>query len=431
MNAPVRDLQTHALDEILLDVAVLIELTPADRKIAENRYRRLKEHLERPSSALRPYLVDGVSKIYAQGSMATSTTIVTGDGDDRFDVDAIVEIDVPLEWSERDVLDKLEEALQGFPGTKKVVRCTRCVQLQFASMHMDVTVMDRRARVLGERPGDIFHSPDKGPSHRVKSNPWGFTAWFRAKVRPGGEDFVALLDEARRVAKRSVIPYLDESEREMLAKADQAPLPPMIPSHLDAQKAVALKLLKRYLNLRYGDRGPKRPPSIWLAKRTGDIGAVQGGLAIQLAAIAHTLAEEMRRHIAHGTQPREENPSYPPDKINDRWPRPEADGVADMKALAERLDDLVEALGKMSGMAQDEIMQEIDRLFGERYGQAARRVLAERYDRSSIASPLYLKSATGTVIPPSVARSEPAATPIREHRFHSIRLFRRKPEDDA
>ena len=134
---------TAALDEVLLDVATLLELSPRDRSIAENRYRRLKVHLERKNSPLAQYLIDGQSMIYAQGSIATSTTIISGTDDDRFDVDAIVEFDVPAHWSNSYALDLLEEALQGFPGATKIVRCTRCVQIQFPYMHMDVTVLDR------------------------------------------------------------------------------------------------------------------------------------------------------------------------------------------------------------------------------------------------------------------------------------------------
>jgi len=130
---------TTTLDEILLDLAALIELSPYDRRIAESRYRRLKEHIERPSSSLRPYLVDGESLIYAQGSVATSTTVLSGDQDDRFDIDAIVEIDVPADWSDDRALDELFATLQGFPGAQKITRCTRCVQMQFAFMHMDVS----------------------------------------------------------------------------------------------------------------------------------------------------------------------------------------------------------------------------------------------------------------------------------------------------
>ena len=51
-TAPAPELDTSTLDEILLDLAVLIELSPHDREIAENRYRRLKEYVERPTSPL-------------------------------------------------------------------------------------------------------------------------------------------------------------------------------------------------------------------------------------------------------------------------------------------------------------------------------------------------------------------------------------------
>ena len=142
---------TDTLDEVLLDIAALIELSPRDRRVAESRYRRLKTHLERSESPLAIYLVDGVSRIYAQGSIASSTTIVSGTEDDRFDVDAIVEIDVPDHWDNSCALDLLEEALQGFSGVVKIVRCTRCVQLQFPFMHMDVTILDRRERLAVER----------------------------------------------------------------------------------------------------------------------------------------------------------------------------------------------------------------------------------------------------------------------------------------
>jgi hypothetical protein len=58
------------LDELLLDLATIIELSDHDREIADSRYRKLKIHLERPSSPLRPFLLSSTSLIYAQGSMA-------------------------------------------------------------------------------------------------------------------------------------------------------------------------------------------------------------------------------------------------------------------------------------------------------------------------------------------------------------------------
>lgn len=422
-TAPAPKTDTSTLDEILLDLAVLIELSPYDREIAENRYRRLKEYVERPSSPLRPYLVDGESLIYAQGSVATSTTILSGDNDDRFDVDAIVEIDVPSHWSESEPLDQLFETLKNFPGAVEVIRCTRCVQIRFAFMHMDVTIMDRRQRLSGERPGHIFHSPDTGPAYRVDSNPWGFTVWFRAQVGIGERLFEQRLKAARKAASVSRLTVLDEAERRVLADAEQVPLPPMIPSRIDAQEAVALKLLKRYLNLRYTRSRLKRPPSIWLTKMTGDMGLIEGGLTLQLYALAKFISDNLRKHLAHETVPREANPSYPPDKINDRWPRPWPEAEVDMRTLADHLDLLADAIEEMNSSSQSAILSKIDDLFGERFGQEERRILKDRYDRRGTSGgELLIKPGSGTIYAPAVVGSKVEAQPIPRHRFHPVRL---------
>ena len=422
-TAPAPELDTSTLDEILLDLAVLIELSPHDREIAESRYRRLKEYVERPTSPLRPYLVDGESLIYAQGSVATSTTILSGDNDDRFDVDAIVEIDVPPHWPESEPLDQLFETLKNFPGAVEVVRCTRCVQIRFAFMHMDVTVMDRRQRLGGERPGHIFHSPDTGPAYRVDSNPWGFTGWFRTQVGIGERLFEQRLKAARDAAGVSRLIVLDEAERRILADAEQVPLPPMIPSRIDAQEAVALKLLKRYLNLRYTHSRLKRPPSIWLTKLTGDMGLIQGGLTLQLYALSKFISDSLREHLARRTVPREVNPSYPPDKINDRWPRAWPEAESDMTVLADHLDLLADAIEEMNCSSQSAILKKIDELFGERFGQEERRILKDRYDRRSTSGgDLLIKPGSGTIYTPAIAAAKQEVQPIPQHRFHPGRL---------
>jgi hypothetical protein len=123
------------LDDLLLGVVTVIELSDNDRKVAENRYGGLKPHLERPSSPLREYLLNSTSLIYPQGSMSIGATIISGTDEDRFDVDALVDMSVPTHWSNDEALDKLFDALQGFPDVRKLVRCTRCVQMQFAFMH--------------------------------------------------------------------------------------------------------------------------------------------------------------------------------------------------------------------------------------------------------------------------------------------------------
>lgn len=428
MSAPDPFLKTDALDEVLLDVAALIELSPHDRKVAENRYRRLKTHLERRGSSLAPYLIDGVSLIYAQGSIATSTTILSGTDDDRFDVDAIVEIDVPADWDNSQALDILEESLQGFPGVNKIVRCTRCVQLQFPFMHMDVTILDRRQRLAVERAGEIFHAPDTGPALRVPSNPWGFTSWFRGQVGVGQELFAEALRRHRGAVSKNRLHYLDEQERLVVAKAEQHELPPVIPSAIDAQEAVALKLLKRYLNLHYEDLPLSRPPSIYLTKRAGCVGYIPLGLTAQLYALADSTAKIMRQHLADDTRPREENPSYPPDRINDRWPRLDASGLADMKALAETLEHLAARLEFMARASLTDIANTIDELFGERIGKEQRAILMERYDRRDRAAPVLSAPRTGGIYAPAVVAAPERLREVPRHNFHPFILG--APTDD-
>ena len=436
MSVPDPFNRTDALDEVLLDVAALIELSPHDRKVAENRYRRLKTHLERRGSPLAPYLIDGVSLIYAQGSIATSTTILSGTDDDRFDVDAIVEIDVPAGWDDRRALDVLEESLQGFPGVTKIVRCTRCVQLQFPFMHMDVAILDRRQRLAVERAGEIFHAPDTGPAWRVPSNPWGFTNWFRGRVGIGQELFAEALRRHRGSVSRNRLNYIDEQERLIVAAAEQHALPPVIPSAIDAQEAVALKLLKRYFNLHYEDLPLSRPPSIYLTKRAVCVGYIPLGLTAQLFALASSTANIMRQHLADGTRPCEENPSYPPDRINDRWPRPDASGLADMKALAEALEHLAARLEFMARASLTDIANMIDELFGERIGKEQRAILMERYDRRdpAVPVPVPVLSAprTGGIFAPAIVAAPELLREVPRHNFHPFTLdaLTDQPDED-
>jgi len=409
----------HALDEVLLDVAAVIELSPADRRVAENRYRRLKTHLERDSSALKPYLTNGVGLIYAQGSIATSTTIISGTEDDRFDVDAIVEMHVPPEWSHEEPLNKLQLSLKGFPGVTEIVRCTRCVQMRFPFMHMDVTILDRSAQLPVDRAGQIFHSPDEDDAYRVDSNPWGFTDWYRGRLNPKQDNFRKLLLEHRATAGRSRLTMLDEEERLIVAKADHLDLPRVIPTRFDAQESIALKLLKRFLNLEYDGSELKRPVSIYLTKRAGLYGYNPNGLTAQLHGLSSSISAEMGKHIAAGTRPAEDNPSYPKDRINDRWPREGKGGIADMKAFQESLDRLTKRLEKMATAPIADIAKGIDELFGERVGTEQRRILKERYQRTKDDPSLLLRAGTGQVYAPAIVRAREEVREIPRHNFHS------------
>lgn len=206
----------------------------------------------------------------------------------------------------------------------------------------------------------------------------------------------------------------------MLAKADQVDLPPMIPSALDAQEAVALKLLKRYLNLHYETLCLKRPPSIYLAKRTGSVGYVKEGLTAQLVILAETTAAIMREHAAGGTRPEEVNPTYAADKINDRWPAQGAEGTRDMETFADALEHLAQRLRRLAYAPLSEIVAGMSELFGERVGAEVKRRLVAQFDTRVDAVPNLVQTGTGNVSAPALVRASPDMRPVPRHNFHGL-----------
>ncbi len=400
-----------ALDDLLLDVATAIELSDRDRRVAEKRYRLLKEHLERPESQLAPYLIDNESRIYPQGSMATGTTVVSGIKDDRFDIDALVEINVPSHWTPKYILDLLYEALKDFPDVKKVVRCTRCVQLQFAFMHMDVTIMDPAQEPRPDRIGEIFHSSDTGEELRVPANPFGFSAWFRDQVGIGSQSFSDIISK-RRVAGGIDRLYLEEEVR----AAEQDDLPPMLPPRLDSEQVVALKLLKRFLVIRYEDRDVKRPPSIYLSKLAADLDVSAYGLTVQFIELAKHIRENMLYHINMGQKPDERNPRYEPDRLNDRWP----ENVADMEVLEKDMSYLLSKLQVVQLEEFKEIGKVLTELFGERVSQwSVERLLDRDLSASLEGHPREYEQHTGTIIPAgSIAAPAIKVKEVPQHNFH-------------
>lgn len=400
------------LDDLLLDAVTVIELSDHDRQVAENRYRRLKPHLERPSSPLRDALMTSASMIYAQGSMAIGATIVSGTDEDRFDVDALVDMSTPDYWSDDDVLDYLFDALQGFPDVRKIVRCTRCVQMQFAFMHMDVTILDAARQPRVERVGEIFHSPDTGTGYRVPSNPYGFTTWFRQSVTQPTYEFEKSLQSRRRIYGVDRLPSLT-----VKADIDQENLPDVIPTRLDAQQVLALKLMKRFVNLRFQSRAIRRPPSIYFTKLAATCGYEQSGLTGQLERFAAKVKAEMDAAFAKNAGPDERNPTYQPDRLNDRWPTSQED----RKTLSADMDDLLNALRIARTAELKDIASIFDNLFGERVSTRTIDTFSKRIGKGSGRETFRYERGSGTIIPVTAAASATvasAAVAAPSHNFH-------------
>lgn len=400
-----------ALDELLLDISTMIELSDHDRKIAASRYKNLKAYLLRPESHFADVLEDDDtdSAIYAQGSMATSTTIVSGENDDRFDIDAIVDMVVPVDWSDDEVLDKLYQSLEGFPDSKEIERCTRCVQIRFATMHMDVTVLDRHSEPRQLRTGDIFHSPDSGATNRIQSNSYGFARWFRASVTYPAQKLEDSISASRKVMAVNRL-----SSKSVVAKVDQDELPPGVPSRIDAQEVVALKLMKRFLNLRYRNSSFKKPPSIYVAKMAAISGYQHFGLTEQLDRLAYLIHEDMQSAINADFGPDRRNPSYTVEQLNDRWPANNMDRVAardEMASLRQSIQEIRE--GSLT-----RISRKLIELFGENVTKRSVEASLKRRTSGEGGTSSYQEKSTGAVLGASMLAA-PAIAKAPNHDFHS------------
>ncbi len=206
----------------------------------------------------------------------------------------------------------------------------------------------------------------------------------------------------------------------LVAETEQLDLPPMIPNAMDAQEAIALKLLKRYVNLRYEDLALRQPPSIYLTKRAGDVGYVQEGLSAQLFWLTDSTAKILRGHLANGTRPDEKNPSYEQDCINDRWPGVGLAGQKDMSVFADALEHFAAKLEKMATASLSEIAEAIDELFGERIGKEQRAVLMKRHDRRDGSKPVLIAPRSGAIVSPAIVTSSSSYREVPRHSFHPL-----------
>lgn len=418
-NMPL-DSTSPNLDLLLLATVLQLELSERDLRVADKRYHHLELHLERPESTVRHLM--GTASVYAQGSRAIGATIVHGADEDRFDLDAVLELAVPPTWTPRRALDELYVSLQNFPDVREIERCTRCVQMRFAFMHLDVTVMRPDTAPRPERVGEIFHSPDRGSDETHWVNPYGFAEWVKAQAVQPNISFHAEANRLRRslgVADRFVdtIPTFGYAVR-----AETQDLPEPIDPVRDAWQIIALKLMKRYLNLRYADRSEKRPISVYLSKIAVEVPLSPYGISSQLEAFAIELDRRIRSALEGGRWPEERNPAYPDENFNDRWPK----DTAAMRLFRDDLRHLCVELRRARQSPVAEIQRIFDGLFGERVSGAAVRAYVDSLPGTPQRS--AYEHGRGFVAAPAALRPASEPTPVTRvsrapaHTFHPGRL---------
>ena len=335
------------LDLLFADIAIRVQLSQTAHDKAVQRYETIAEQLDDEDSPL----AGRIDLFYPQGSMAIGAAIASGVTQDDYDLDMVLQA-VCQGLSPQKVLDLLFKALNGKPGSRhhgKVKRRTRCVTIEYADMHIDVTPAERLPGTP-ERESHIFHHKypqDRG--ERIVANPFGFAEWFKKATPDAG--FAHQYAERVRAYESSPL----------VAAAEADPVPPSEPMLRKSLAVVALQLLKRWRNVRYQERSGRKPPSILMSKLVADAAGRTSTLSKELL---HQ-AREMLAFFERSHQARQcvyvENPACPRDVLTDRWPANfdnQAVFVKDLRRLVERLKQLQDC-------NLDEIRQIMVKLFGE------------------------------------------------------------------
>ena len=399
------------VDILLADVAIRIQLSQSDYDRAVARYMAINRWIEREGSPLK----DRVDLFYAQGSMATGSTIASKLQSDEYDIDIIAQLTLPADVTPQEALDLLYAAIRGERGSRyyhMAKRRTRCVTVDYSNaMHLDVTPMLRR-NGTPERESWLFHHRAEAPhepSYRCIANPYGFAEWFKENT-PLDHDFAKAFEERAR-----------EYEKGMLVEmAETDPVLPQEPPFRKSKAVLALQLLKRWRNIRYDGRHGRRPPSIMIAKLLVDGANSTDSLSEELLHQARLMLSEFQRWQNDGALICVANPVCSQDVLTDRWPSslPEQGVfVNDLRALVSKVERLV------SGCALDEMQSIMIDLFGEAPTTETFRVFNQRQGREVRRGRSQHVPGAGHLVVPSVvvggtSMVEPSVRPTKKHTFY-------------
>ncbi|MDK4733942.1 nucleotidyltransferase [Rhizobium sp. CNPSo 3490] len=392
------------LDVLLADIAVRIQLTPTDHRLAVGHYHAIHQWLEREGSPLSGL----IESFYAQGGFSIGATTARHAEDADFDIDAMVQVTMHPDTDPEHVLSTLHAAIRGERGSRyydKTERKSRCVTVKYDGMHLDVTPAVLIPS-LQERTSFIFHSKKKADGFdkgRLVANPWGFADWFLRQTPPEsafGQFF-----------ERQSLDY----DRLRATEAD--PVPDQDPAYRKSRAVIALQLIKRWRNLAYDARhgGLRLPPSVVLAHSVAVNANRTSSLSEELLHQVVCLTSALEAAERDGRTYRAVNPTCDPyDVLTDRWPE-------DLKSQRIFLDELrafaVDIRRLRSGLSVPEMRKTLEKLFGERPAADSIRKFMDGQvaaDRSGIAAHI---PSTGTVAAvtsiatPAYARSTPRTSP--------------------
>lgn len=383
-------------DQLLMDIAYKIQLTPSDHAEATQNYLAVSGCVDGTGSLL----AGKVLLIYPSGSFGIGAPILGKIRSHKHDIDVVIELDLPENSDPEWVLTLLEKSLDRGPGSryhKMVKRNSRCVTITYADGHtLDVMPVVRRACIATERVSHLFHwKKESQVSYHKEVNPKGFTKHFKAHV--GTNDIFMKRFGNHRLA--------------VMAKAETEEFPEYEGLDQKSPRVVSLQLIKRARDVSYRSHMPSRkrkPPSVVQAGLSLQAGPILSpSLSQELLNVATYIRDTIRRCESQGILLDVRNVSYFPDRFTDRWP---ADN-ASQSIYRQDLDGLIKDIHTLRNSSDVEQQNKIlVRLFGETAATYAISTFAKRLGEARAAGKTIVGVGGAVSVAPKVYASVPKRT---------------------
>lgn len=205
---------------LLNAIAASVDLTEAQHQAIEDRYSAIANHLASDTSILKPYSPD----ILPQGSFMLGTMIKPIAEDDEIDVDLVCRLrDKDKAWTQFDLKKKVGDQISSSATYDKMLvrpdrrRCWRIDYEEKTRFHLDIlpaVIGARHFDLLQKRFNDLSSNEinllsvsitdNQLPNYRsetnmmswLKSNPFGYGAWFASRKQLSQPGQVRMLNEA-------------------------------------------------------------------------------------------------------------------------------------------------------------------------------------------------------------------------------------------
>lgn len=300
------------LSDILEEIAEVLDITQSQHEAAVSRYEAVGKWLGKEGSPLEKYNPE----IYPQGSFRLGTVIKPITGKDEYDIDLVCLLESTCqEHTQKQIKEMVGDRLRANKTYEDMLeeegrRCWTLTYAESTKFHMDIlpsipdeyqwlfhkdipSLLTKKAILItdNEHPHYELRSKDW-----PKSNPKGYSEWFKEQMRVILNERKTLFAEQRQVSIEQVQDYKVKTPLQR-----------------------AIQLLKRHRDIMFGD-DEDRPISIIITTLAAKAYANQNNIYDAMVEILNNMEKYIEKKHVEGKEIRwVANPVNPSENFADKW----------------------------------------------------------------------------------------------------------------